>query len=82
MQHAARDQAGLDVAPHGQPRKKIRILKNQTALGARAGELAPNRSTARPESGESKPGDQAQQRRFAATARADEGDQFAGRKRE
>ena len=38
-QHAARDEAGLDVAPNRQPREQIRILKNETALRARPDNL-------------------------------------------
>ncbi|HMJ92214.1 MAG TPA: hypothetical protein VK530_20495, partial [Candidatus Acidoferrum sp.] len=34
VKHIPRDKTGLNVATDGQPRKKIRILKNQTALGA------------------------------------------------
>ncbi len=35
-QHSARNEAGLDVVAHREPWKKIRILKNETTLGARA----------------------------------------------
>ena len=35
-QHSARNEAGLDIVAHGEPWKKIRILKNETTLGARA----------------------------------------------
>jgi hypothetical protein len=38
FQHTARDEAGFNVAPHGEPGEKIRILKNQATLGARLGD--------------------------------------------
>ncbi len=34
MQYAARDQSGLNIAANGQPREKVRILKNEAALRA------------------------------------------------
>ena len=36
--HAARDEAGLDVAPDGQPREEVGVLENQAAARARAGD--------------------------------------------
>ena len=77
VKHAARDQAGLDVAPHGEPRKKIRVLENQSALGAGRGD----RLGADPELagvGRVEAGDQPEQRGFSAAARTDEGHQFSG----
>src|SRR5262249_33595242 len=38
FQHTARDEAGFDVASHGQPRKKIRILKDKATLCAWPGD--------------------------------------------
>ena len=38
VKHAARDQSGLDVPADGEPGKKIRVLKNQAAFGARTGD--------------------------------------------
>ena len=38
FQHTARHEAGFDVAPHGEPRKKIRILKDKAALCAWRGD--------------------------------------------
>src|SRR5712691_4304154 len=35
-QHTARNQANLDVAANGEPRKQIRILKNKTTFRARS----------------------------------------------
>ena len=35
-QHTARNQASLDVAANGEPRKQIRILKNKTTFRARS----------------------------------------------
>ena len=55
VQHAARDEAGLDVAAHGEPREKIRILEDEAALGARAGDRLRCRPSSSPESGESRP---------------------------
>ena len=37
-QHTARDEAGFDVAPDGEPRKKIRILKDKASLCAWRGD--------------------------------------------
>ena len=78
VQHSARDEAGLDVAADGQPREKVRVLKNEAALRARAGDpFRPIQQFAGLRNVEA--GDQAQQRGLAATARADDRDQFAGR---
>ena len=38
VEHAAGDEAGLDIAAHGEPREKIRVLENEAALGARRGD--------------------------------------------
>src|SRR5438128_1883969 len=38
FQHTARDEAGFDVASHGEPRKKIRILKDKAPLCAWRGD--------------------------------------------
>src|SRR5205814_2620176 len=38
MQHAARDEARLDVAANGKPREKIWVLEDEAALGVRAGD--------------------------------------------
>src|SRR2546430_5734781 len=35
-EHTARDEAGLDIAPDGQPWKQVRILKNEAAFRTRA----------------------------------------------
>ena len=77
VQHAARDEAGLHVAPHGEPREKIRVLENEAALalGPVIGSVPTHSS---PELGRVEAGDQPQQRGFAAAARADERDQLAG----
>ena len=36
LEHAARDEAGLNVAPDRQPGKKVGVLKDQTAFGVGA----------------------------------------------
>src|SRR5512132_749106 len=38
FQHTARDEAGFNVASHGEPRKKIWILKNEAPLCAWCGD--------------------------------------------
>ena len=55
VKHAARDQTGLDVAPDGQPREKIRVLKDQAALGVGTGDRLRLPTQSSPESGESRP---------------------------
>ena len=81
VQEVARDQAGLNVALHGEPWKEVRVLEDQTALGAGA----VNRLIADAQFAGGRlieAGEQAQESRFAAAARADKRDQFARFNRE
>ena len=54
-QHAARDQARLDVAADGEPGEQVGVLEDQAALGARAGDRLGRRPRARRQSGASSP---------------------------
>src|ERR1700752_673304 len=63
LEYSAGDQTSLNVPAHGQPGKKIWILKNQTALGVWSGDwVGPDQQLARVESLQT--GNQAKQRRF------------------
>src|SRR5207249_3613498 len=70
LKNAARDEAGLDIATHGQPWEKVWILKNETARGAGSEnfffvhkQLAGIRKI--------ETGDESKQCRFSTTARPD-----------
>ena len=66
--HAFDIETELDVATHGPPREKIERLKDEAAVLLRAGHrLAVEQNLALVEP--DKPVDDAEQRRFAATAR-------------
>ncbi len=79
--YAARDQAGLDIASDRKPRKEIGVLKNQSALRARAGDrFGADGEFARAWSEETS--DEAQKGGLAATAGAHDRDKFSYRQRE
>ena len=81
LQDTARDQTRLNVPPDGQPREKIRVLENESALCARRGDgfaAHPKLASIR----DFEPGDEPEQRRFSAAARSDKRDQFACSQRE
>jgi len=70
LEYTARNQACFDIPTHGEPWKKIRILKNETALCARSKnfflahkQLAGIRKI--------ETGNESKQCRFSATARPD-----------
>src|SRR5207244_11693057 len=67
FQHTARDEAGFDVASHGEPRKKIRILKDKAPFCAWRGDwLVAHENLALARHG--KAGDETQLRGLTATA--------------
>ncbi len=69
VQHAAGNEANLDVATNSQPRKQIWILKNKTALRARSENfLVIDKQFTRIRRIQT--GDESKQRRLSATARA------------
>ncbi len=71
---AALAQPEGDVLPHGQPRKQRVGLKHHATIGAWAGDFAPvecDPSAGRP----IEAGDDPEQRRLAATGRAEDGDE-------
>ena len=77
VHNAARNETGLHVAPHRQPWKKIRVLKNKTA--ARAGTFDRLSADVKLTGARSvQTGDESQKRGFAAPAGADERDQLTG----
>ena len=77
LENTARDQACFDIPAHSEPRKKVGILKNEAALGARARNfLFVHKQLA--SSGKVETGDQSQQRRFPATARPDQRHEVTG----
>ena len=76
LEDTASNESRLDIAPHGQPGEQARILKHQAAFGARSadGFLADEQLAG---IGEIETGDESEQGGFAATAGADEGDEFS-----
>src|SRR5205823_5390655 len=71
------NQTRLDVAAHREPGKQVRVLKYQSAFGARVADdfaADPQLAGARPV----KSREQTEQGGFAAAARADDGDQLTG----
>src|SRR5438876_5030293 len=74
MQNPARHEAGLHVAPDRQPRKKIRVLKDEaTARGGADDRFGADMKITG--SWRVEAGNEAQERRFAAAARANDGKQ-------
>ena len=81
VQDAARDETGLDVATNSEPRKKIRILKDKTAFRVGTGDwLRADQELAGVRNIET--GDETKKRRFSATTRAHQRNQFPGRERQ
>src|SRR5262249_53136680 len=75
-ENAAGNQTRLNIAPHRQPRKKIRILKYQSATGAGSSNpLSSNRQFSGVWQIQTR--DQAEKRRFSAATRANEANQIA-----
>src|SRR2546423_14492482 len=77
VEEAARHQTDLDVAANGKPGKEIGILKDQASFGVRAGDPL-STHTKVTGAGQFEAGEQAEQSGFPATARTDDGDEFAG----
>src|SRR5437660_3553766 len=76
-QDAARNEARLDVSAHGKPRKKIGILKDEAAFRIWRGNwLGANQQLARISLVKTR--DQAKKGGFAASAWANQRNQFAG----
>src|ERR1700719_3982277 len=76
LQHSTRDQPRLDIATNRQPREKIRILENETALGIwRADWLRPDQEFSF--IGGIQTCNEAKQGRFAATTWTDQRNQFS-----
>jgi len=74
---AAGDEAGFDVGADGEPGEEVRILEDEAAFGAGAEDgFGADEEFAGVGCVEA--GDEAEEGGFAAAARADEGDEFAG----
>ncbi len=77
MQYSAGNEPRLDIAPHRQPRKKIWVLKNETALSVWSSDrLYANQKIARV--GRIETGHETKEGGLTASTRADERNQFAG----